>query len=106
MRCPTRDTPAPVRFLPEYDNIALSHDDRARIIDRQYGLDRWMRGSVLVDGFVRGTWRLDGKRDAVLSVRLFDVTDRSQRADVEEEAARLLAFLAVDAQTRDLRFVE
>jgi hypothetical protein len=103
---PDPDTPAPVRFLPEYDNIVLSHDDRTRIIDRQYDLDRWMRGSVLLDGFVRGTWRLDGKRDAVLSVRLFDVTDGPQRADVEEEAGRLLAFLAADADTRDLRFVE
>lgn len=103
---PDADIPAPVRFLPEYDNIALSHDDRTRIIDRQYGLERWMRGSVLVDGFVRGTWRLDGKRDAVLSVRLLDVAHRSQRADVEDEASRLFACLAPDARTRDLRFVD
>jgi hypothetical protein len=103
---PDPDTPAPVRFLPEYDNIALSHDDRTRIIDRQFGVDRWMRGSVLVDGFVRGTWRLDGKRDAVLAVRLFDVADNSQRTDVEDEAGRLLGFLAPGAQTRDLRFVD
>jgi hypothetical protein len=103
---PDPDTPAPVRFLPEYDNITLSHDDRTRIIDRQYGLERWMRGSVLVDGFVRGTWRLDGKREAVLSVRLFDVTDGRQRGEVEDEAGRLLAFLTAGAQTRDLRFVD
>jgi hypothetical protein len=103
---PDADTPAPVRFLPEYDNIVLSHDDRTRIIDRQFGLDRWMRGSVLVDGFVRGTWRLDGKREAVLSVRLFDGTDGSHGTGVEDEARRLLAFLAPAAQTRDLRFVE
>jgi hypothetical protein len=103
---PDPDTPAPVRFLPEYDNITLSHDDRARIIDRQFGLDRWMRGSVLVDGFVRGTWRLDGKRNAVLFVRLFDVTDASQLTGVEAEVGRLLEFLAADADSRELRFVE
>ena len=25
------DLPAPVRFLPQYDNVFLSHDDRSRI---------------------------------------------------------------------------
>ena len=56
---PDPDTPAPVRFLPEYDNIALSHDDRTRVIDYRFSEDIWMRGSILVDGFVRGTWRID-----------------------------------------------
>jgi hypothetical protein len=30
---PPPETPAPPRFLPEFDNITLSHDDRARILD-------------------------------------------------------------------------
>src|SRR5207244_598221 len=30
---PGADLDVPVRFLPEYDNILLSHDDRSRIVD-------------------------------------------------------------------------
>jgi Winged helix DNA-binding domain len=55
---------APVRFLPEYDNVLLSHADRSR-----FGADAQLfasalgafKGSVLVDGIVRAIWssRLD-----------------------------------------------
>ena len=61
------DTPAPVRFLAEYDNVFLSHADRSRIVDPA---DRPQFGSwdgrffriVLVGGFIRAVWRLGGRR--------------------------------------------
>ncbi|HEX2222550.1 MAG TPA: winged helix DNA-binding domain-containing protein, partial [Candidatus Limnocylindria bacterium] len=51
--------PAPTRFLPEYDNVLLSHADRSRILpDSALGrLTGWV-GSFLVDGFVAGQWRI------------------------------------------------
>jgi hypothetical protein len=104
---PDADTPAPVRFLPEYDNIALSHDDRTRVIDRKFGEGIWMRGSILVDGFVCGTWRMDTKRgESVLKIGLFDSLTPTDRADVSAEAELLAAFLAPDARTRDVRIGE
>ena len=104
---PDTDTPAPVRFLPEYDNIALSHHDRTRVIDRKFGEGIWMRGSILVDGFVRGTWRMDTKRgESVLTIGLFDALTSSDRTDVESEAELLAEFLVPDARTRDIRIGE
>jgi hypothetical protein len=104
---PDADTPAPVRFLPEYDNIALSHDDRTRVIDRRFSEGIWMRGSILVDGFVRGTWRMDTKRgESVLTIGLFDSLTPSDRTDVAAEAELLAAFLVPDARTRDVRIGE
>lgn len=101
---PDPDTPAPVRFLPEYDNIALSHDDRTRVIDRKLSEPIWMRGSILVDGFVRGTWRMDAKRRAsTLRIGLFDTLTSVERVAVEGEAGLLAAFLTPEAETRELR---
>ncbi len=81
---PDPDTPAPVRFLPEYDNIALSHDDRIRLIDRRFSEAIWMRGSILVDGFVRGTWCIDTKRNqTVVRIGLFDSLTGFDWAEVE-----------------------
>src|SRR4029077_16693460 len=56
---PDPDTPAPPRFLPEYDNALLSHDDRSRVIaDAAYGLITGWVGTFLIDGFVNGQWRI------------------------------------------------
>ena len=102
---PDPETPAPVRFLPEYDNIFLSHDDRSRIVDRTYLDQVLMHGFLLVDGFIRGVWKTDRKRgDATLVIGLWDRLEAADRAEVEAEAVRLLDFVAADAGTRDIRF--
>jgi len=102
---PDPDTPAPVRFLPEYDNVFLSHDDRSRIVDRNWVDQVLMRGFLLVDGFMRGVWKIDRKRDAAtLVIGLWESLAAQDRTEVEEEAARLLEFAATDMRTRDMRF--
>ena len=54
---PDPATPAPVRFLPEYDNVLLSHADRSRFVaagDAPRAVRRGRPGprTVLHDGFV------------------------------------------------------
>ena len=55
---PDPETPAPVRFLPQYDNVLLSHADRSRFVDAGVSLPIG-NGTVLVDGRVRATWTVD-----------------------------------------------
>jgi hypothetical protein len=103
---PDPDTPAPPRFLPEYDNALLSHADRARIIADEHRERVFMKGALLVDGFVRGSWRLvrERGRRAALQIEPFARLARRDRAQVEKEGDRLLAFAAADADTRAVRF--
>ena len=57
---PDPETPVPVRFLPEYDNIFLSHQDRSRIADPRNKGGPYLKGFVLVDGFIRAMWKVTG----------------------------------------------
>jgi winged helix DNA-binding protein len=103
---PDPDTPAPVRLLPEYDNLFLSHDDRSRVADPGFRLRTWMRGSLLVDGFLRGTWRLDAKADpATLRIGIHEPLVASERHEVEAEARRLHAFLTDGAAAHRIELV-
>jgi hypothetical protein len=59
---PDPDTPAPARFLPEFDNLILSHADRTRVIADEYrkaiaSKNGMVPATFLVDGFVRGLGR-------------------------------------------------
>ena len=102
---PDPHTPAPVRFMPEYDNAGLGYKDRTRIVPP--GVPQWTEvgwGSVLVDGFVSARWKLEREKDtATLRVEPFRKLARADRAEVEQEGVRLSAFLAPDADRRDLR---
>ena len=102
---PNADTPVPVRFLPEYDNVVIGHKDRSRIVEP--GTARWTQvgwGSVLVDGFTSARWILERERDAAtLRIEPFSRLTRSERAELADEGDRLAAFLVDGAGSRDVR---
>ncbi|MEV0124695.1 winged helix DNA-binding domain-containing protein [Streptomyces sp. NPDC050703] len=108
---PPADTPAPPRFLPEFDNLLLSHADRARVIPPEYKGRTW-KGNVafctfLVDGFLAGVWRLaEEPRDgsAVLTIEPFRKLGRGERDAVTEEAGVMLARIAEASSAHDIRF--
>jgi hypothetical protein len=93
---PDAETPAPVRFLPKWDNVLLAFADRTRVLPEQYRKTVIrMNGDVaptfLVDGFVAGIWRAENGR---VALEPFAALSRSVRRELEDEAARLEAFLA------------
>jgi hypothetical protein len=101
---PDPETPAPVRFCPEYDNLLLGHADRTRLIplDRR---GRYVTGNAfLVDGLFSGAWKLRrGKEMTALEIDPFVPLASQDEASVLEEAGRLLAF-AAPGQSHDVRF--
>jgi hypothetical protein len=93
---PDVETPAPVRFLPKWDNVLLAFADRTRVLPEQYRKTVIrMNGDVaqtfLVDGFVAGVWRVENGR-VVLAP--FTALSRSAQRELEDEAGRLEAFFA------------
>jgi hypothetical protein len=100
---PDANTPAPPRFLPEYDNLLIGHADRTRVIDYAY---RYVifTGTLLVDGFVQATWTIKRARDAAtLTIEPLRRLSKADRVAVAEEGERLLAFAASEASGREVR---
>ncbi|MFD4955218.1 winged helix DNA-binding domain-containing protein [Streptomyces sp. NPDC058451] len=101
---PDPDTPAPPRFLPEYDNLLLSHADRSRVVPARYrgrnAQGNQAHRTLLVDGFLAGLWKPEGD---TLVVEPFGPLTRAQRQDVTAEAERMLAVLHPGA-SYDIRF--
>lgn len=102
---PDADEEAPVRFLPEWDNLLLSHADRSRVIADAHRpaittANLRLPGTFLVDGFVAGTWVVDRKKKAVtLELRPFSPLQRSVAAALEQEGEALARFMESDATT-------
>jgi hypothetical protein len=93
---PDPETPAPARLVPRFDNLVLSHDDRSRILgdvapSRIVTKNGIVHATILVDGFVAGTWQLENGR-----VRLepFGKLDAAAKRALKDEAERLEAFVA------------
>jgi len=91
---PAEDTPAPPRFLPEFDNLLLSHADRTRVVPPEYWGRSWQGNqahrTLLVDGFLAGVWRLEA--DALV-VEPFGRLTKAERQEVAAEGERMLATL-------------
>jgi Winged helix DNA-binding domain len=111
---PDPDVPAPVRFLPEYDNVLLSHADRRRFMleneaERLYALGERGVGAVLHDGRLRATWRI--VRDRAAGTATMDVGYLGHLPDgvaeaIDAEGQLALGLVAADtpAAGRHLRF--
>ncbi|MFF9149755.1 winged helix DNA-binding domain-containing protein [Streptomyces sp. NPDC014861] len=98
------ETPAPVRFLPAFDNAALGHKDRTRLIsdaDRRRIAPVAALGVplLLVDGFVRGSWSF---KDGALRITPFRPLGRAEEDAVLGEARSLFGFVAGTGTREDI----
>lgn len=88
---PDPETPAPVRFLPKWDNVLLAFADRTRVLPEVYrrrviGMNGDVAQTFLVDGLVAGTWSYDKGR---IAIEPFAPLSRATRAELAEEGERL-----------------
>jgi DNA glycosylase AlkZ-like len=111
---PDPDVPAPPRFLPEFDNLILSHADRIRVIANEYrkaiaSKNGMVPATFLVDGFVRGTWKSERSRGkATLLIEPFEPLAKNDHDALVEEGERLVRFMAVPegVETFEIWFAE
>jgi hypothetical protein len=100
---PPTSTPAPPRFLPDYDNVLLSHADRNHVVDDDRrrvtkSVNGVLPGTVLIDGFVAATWTLSrGSEVSRLLVTALESIPRKHADAVRAEGRGLLGLLAADA---------
>lgn len=103
-------TPAPVRFLPDFDGVMLGHADRARVISDE---DRKRLGNknlrvpavFLVDGFAAGGWSLTAtKTRATLTAVPFGALAKGAKDALVAEGEALLRFVAPEAKTVGVAF--
>jgi hypothetical protein len=95
---PDPGTPAPVRFLPAFDNALLGYQDRTRIVDDAHrGLSVAGARVVLVDGRVAATWNVEAGTVIVTPLRRFSRADRGALA---EQGRALASFLSENESDR------
>jgi hypothetical protein len=89
---PPGATPAPVRLLPKFDNVLI---DRQRVLPDEYRSlvvrkNADVQPTFTVDGYVAGVWRVEKTR---VVTEPFAPLPRTARRELEDEAARLAAWL-------------
>lgn len=109
---PTADTPAPPRFLPEFDNLLVAHNKRTRVIADEHRSKVYLPGlrvaaTILIDGFVAGVWKVEtAKKIATLTIEPFAPLNKAERQALTEEGERLVRFIEADAKGHAVQFAE
>ncbi len=105
---PEAEVAAPVRYLPEFDNLVLAHDDRSRVIadeHRPFVTTKNLRvkATFLVDGIVAGIWTSEVKRK-VATLRLEPFVKLSERVakELKSEGEALLRFVEPEAKDYEI----
>jgi hypothetical protein len=105
---PPEGAPAPVRLVPEYDNLITARADE-RFVERAHRPRVFLpalriAATVLVDGFAAGTWTIAAtKRAATVTIEPFGTWSSKIRSAVVAEAEALARFAEPEAKTVDVK---
>ena len=104
---PDEETPAPVRFLPLYDNVYLGYDDRRRMLSpataHLINLFQAFKPAVLIDGQINAGWAVNVKKGAaVLEVVTYRTLLKREQHDLETEGLAFLKFMEPEARSYDV----
>jgi hypothetical protein len=108
---PSEEAAAPLRFIPDYDNLILGHAERTRIVADAHRptlitKNLQVPATFLVDGFVAGTWKIERKKSAAtLLATPFTALAKKVRAELEAEGERLLQFAEPEVSSHQVRIV-
>jgi hypothetical protein len=112
VQLPSTDVLAPERFLPEFDNLLLSHTNRTRVIADVHRPKVYLPGlrvaaTILVDGFVQGVWKVEkAKGVATLTIEPLGTLSQQSRQNLSGEGEALVRFIEGDAKSYAVRFTE
>jgi hypothetical protein len=100
---PPADTPAPVRFLPLYDNAYLGYDNRRRMLSesdmKRINIFENFKPGVLVDGVISAGYVVSRKKDAArLEIEPYHKLTKTQVREIEAEGESFLRFMEEDAK--------
>ena len=107
---PPEDTPAPARFVADFDNLVLGHADRTRVISDEHRpvvvtKNALVLPTILVDGFVAGTWKVArSRKTATLTVTGFAPLPAAAKEELAAESRSLLDLLEPDAAEQRIEF--
>lgn len=110
-RRPGPEADAPVRFLPEFDNILLAYADPSRIMppghkSQLFTVNGIIRAALLVDGQTSGKWQITTAGRAVtLTVEPFRRLSTRDKSAIESEGLKLLAFTEPEADEPAVRIL-
>jgi len=95
---PDADTPAPIRFLPFFDNVYLGYDSRRRMLheDDAEGVNLFAnyKPPVLVDGLISAGYAVSRKKDtARLEITPYHKLTKKDFRAIETEGDGFLRFM-------------
>jgi hypothetical protein len=107
---PPANTPAPARFIPEFDNLILAHADRTRIVATEHRpalitKNLHVPATFLINGRVAGTWKIErAKKSATLNLHPFAPLPAKAKAELKRECEPLLHFVEPEADSFKIKF--